>query len=54
MAWTEENGKVILEKGLHKIKVVYYDAGGENGLTVSYNLSGQKEIPVPASILLHE
>ncbi len=49
----EKSGKAILEKGLHKIKLVYFDSAGENGLIVSYNLSGQNKTEVPASILFH-
>ena len=49
----EKSDKAFLEKGLHKIKVVYYDAGGDNGLGVSYNLNGENKIPVPANILFH-
>ena len=49
----ERSDKAYLEKGLHKIKVVYYDAGGGNGLSVSYNLKGENKVPVPANILFY-
>jgi len=49
----EKNEKAVLEKGLHKIKVVYYDSGGDNGLKVSYNLKGQNKMEIPANILFH-
>ncbi len=49
----EKTDKAYLEKGLHKIKVVYYDAGGNNGLSVSYNLKGENKVPVPANILFY-
>jgi len=49
----ERSGKAILEKGLHKIKVIYFDSAGENGLSVSFNISGQNKMEVPASILYH-
>lgn len=49
----EKSGKAVLEKGMHKIKLVYFDSSGENGLRVSYNLKGQDKSEVPGSILLH-
>jgi hypothetical protein len=49
----EKSGKVLLEKGLHKIKVVYFDSAGDNGLIVSFNFNGQSKMEVPASILFH-
>jgi len=49
----EKMDKAILEKGLHKIKLIYYDAGGDNDLKVSFNLSGQNKIEIPATILFH-
>jgi alpha-L-fucosidase len=49
----EKTGKAILEKGMHKIKLVYFDAAGDNGLKVSYHLSGQPKIEIPASALFH-
>ena len=49
----EKNDKAVLEKGFHKIKVIYYDSGGDNGLRVSYNLSGQPKMEIPATMLFH-
>jgi hypothetical protein len=49
----EKNDKAVLEKGLHKIKVVYFDSGGDNGLKVSFNLSGQAKMEIPAAVLFH-
>ena len=49
----EKSDKAVLEKGFHKIKVVYYDSGGDNGLKVSYNLSGQPKMEIPATVLFH-
>lgn len=49
----ERPGKAFLAKGMHKIKVAYYDAGGDNGLNVNYNLQGQNKVKIPAGILFH-
>ena len=49
----ERSDKTFLEKGMHKIKVVYFDAGGDNGLSVSYNFKGENKVPVPPNILFH-
>ena len=49
----EKSGKAVVEKGLHKIKLIYFDSAGDNGLNVSFNLSGQNKMEVPASILFH-
>jgi hypothetical protein len=49
----EKTDKAYLEKGLHKIKVVYYDAGGDNGLKVSYNLQGKSKVEISSSILFY-
>jgi alpha-L-fucosidase len=49
----ERTGKAYLEKGMHKIKLLYYDSGGENGLSVSFNIAGENKMPIPAVILFH-
>ncbi len=49
----EKTDKAFLDKGMHKIKVVYYDAGGNNGLIVSYNLKEQRKIVIPVTVLYH-
>ncbi len=49
----EKNDKVVLEKGLHRIKVIYFDSAGDNGLKVSYNLSRQPKMEIPATVLFH-
>jgi alpha-L-fucosidase len=49
----EKSGKAVVEKGLHKIKLIYFDSAGDNGLTVSFNLSGQNKMEVPSGILFH-
>jgi len=49
----EREGKAHLEKGMHKIKLMYYDSSGDNGLNVHFNITGQKKMPIPAAILFH-
>lgn len=49
----EKSDKAFLEKGMHKIKLVYYDAAGDNGLHVSYNLKGQNKTGIPDNIIQH-
>jgi alpha-L-fucosidase len=50
---TEAPGRAALRKGYHKIKVVYFDAGGGNELKVSWqNSKGSKEA-IPANVLFH-
>ena len=49
----EKEGKCLLEKGYHKVKLMYFDNGGGNSLLFSYNLMGQKKMEVPASVLYH-
>lgn len=49
----EKSGKAVLKKGFHKIRVVYFDSGGDNDLKVlmQQDEGGKKELP--ASILFH-
>ncbi len=49
----EKEGKCLLEKGYHTIKLMYYDAGGGNNLLLSYHPLGQTKTEVPASVLYH-
>ncbi len=49
----EKEGNCLLEKGYHKIKLLYFDSGGSNNLLFSYNQLGQKKTEVPASVLYH-
>jgi len=50
---TEKEGRCLLEKGYHRIQVVYFDNGGDNSLSVSYQPFGQKKMEIPASVLYH-
>ncbi|RFM28484.1 alpha-L-fucosidase [Deminuibacter soli] len=49
----EATGKIALKKGYHAIKVLYYDAGGDNELNVFIQAQGQSKIPLPNSLLYH-
>jgi alpha-L-fucosidase len=49
----ERSDKVYLAKGYHAIKVQYFDAGGNNGLSVSYNLQGKNKMEIPGNLLFH-
>jgi alpha-L-fucosidase len=49
----EKSGKAFLRKGLHKIKVQYFDSGGGNELRVHIQPEGGRKVEVPASILFH-
>ena len=41
---TEKSGMVPLRKGLHKISVKYFDAGGDQRLQVSFGLKGKQSV----------
>ena len=49
----EKEGKCLLAKGYHKIKLMYFDSGGGNNLLFSFHPLGQKKTEVPASVLYH-
>ncbi len=49
----EKEGKCLLEKGFHKIRLQYFDSGGGNNLLLSFQQLGQKKMEVPATILFH-
>lgn len=49
----EKEGKCLLEKGYHKIRLMYFDSGGSNNLLFSYHPLGRNKIEVPASVLYH-
>ncbi|HEX5554439.1 MAG TPA: alpha-L-fucosidase [Chitinophagaceae bacterium] len=50
----EASGKVALKKGYHKIKVRYFDSGGDNSLRVGMQAEGGKKAPLSASLLYHQ
>jgi hypothetical protein len=49
----EKNGKAGLKKGYHKIRVIYYDAGGDNELKVLIQAEEGVKAEIPASLLFH-
>jgi hypothetical protein len=49
----EKSGRAVLKKGFHKIKILYYDSGGDNGLKVSVQFGNGNKEEVPANILFH-
>jgi len=50
---TEASGRVALKKGFHKIKVIYFDAGGRNELKVSWQNSTENKEMIPADVLFY-
>ena len=49
----EREGRAALRRGLHTIRVVYFDSGGDNALKVSMQAEGGKKIELPATRLFH-
>ncbi len=49
----EKTDKAVLEKGMHKIKLIYFDSGGGNSLKVSLQKEGGSKEELPASLLFH-
>ncbi len=49
----EKEGKCLLEKGFHKIKLLYYDSGGGNHLDWGYSAIGEKKKAIPENLLFH-
>ena len=49
----EKSGKAALKKGLHKIKVLYFDSGGGNSLKVSMQKEGGAKMEIPKELLFH-
>ena len=50
---TEKHGRVVLKKGFHKIKVLYFDGAGNNSLNVSLQPDGGLKTIISSSILFH-
>ncbi len=49
----EKTDKAVLEKGMHKIKLIYFDSGGGNSLKVSMHKEGENKAELPSSLLFH-
>ncbi len=51
--FVEKESGCLLVKGYHKIKLIYFDNGGDNNLQLSFGRLGQTRSIVPASMLFH-
>jgi hexosaminidase len=49
----EKEGRAALKKGYHRLKVVYFDSGGDNNLKILMQPVGGKKEELPSSILYH-
>ncbi len=49
----EKGGQVALEKGLHPLRLDFFDAGGGYRLELKYSIGKEKAQPVPSAWLLH-
>ena len=49
----KQTGNAALKKGFHKIKVLYFDSGGNNHLSVFIQQEGGKKQEIPQAILFH-
>ena len=50
----EKNGVIALSKGIHKIKVTYFEATGSNDLKVRYEGPGITFKAIPDSVLFYK
>ena len=50
----EASGSVALEKGMHRIKLVFFQGGGGQGLEVGYAGPGVERQDIPAKVLYRE
>lgn len=46
----ERSGKALLAKGFHKIRILYFDSGGGNGLKTAFSATGQSKKSLAAFI----
>ena len=49
----EKSGKALLAMGYHKIKIIYFDSGGGNGLNVHYRTEAGEKKEIPAEMMWH-
>jgi len=49
----EKSGRAALKKGFHKLRVVYFDSGGENDLKVFIQPSGGIKTEISSDVLFH-
>ncbi len=50
----EKEGKIALKKGFHKIRVRYFDGGGNNSLKVALKQDKGSKKAIPAGMLFHQ
>ncbi len=50
---TEKNGKAALRKGFHSIKILYFDSGGGNSLSLKSQIEGGQKAEVTKEMLWH-
>ncbi len=49
----EQRGRAGLKRGYHKIRIVYFDSGGDNELKVMMQQDGGIKTEIPAGMLFH-
>jgi len=49
----ERSGKALLAPGYHKIKLIYFDSGGGNGLKVQYRMEGGEKKEWEGEMMWH-
>jgi Chitobiase/beta-hexosaminidase C-terminal domain/PA14 domain/Alpha-L-fucosidase C-terminal domain len=49
----EKSGKALLAMGFHKIKIIYFDSGGGNGLKVHFSAEGREKKELASEMLWH-
>ncbi len=49
----EKSGKALLAMGYHKIKIIYFDSGGGNGLRVQFRTEGGEKKELASEMLWH-
>ncbi|MEI8109641.1 MAG: alpha-L-fucosidase [Chitinophagia bacterium] len=49
----EKSGRCILEKGYHRFRILYFDSGGGNDLSVSFQPFGLPKKPIDPALLFH-
>jgi hexosaminidase len=49
----EKSGRAALKKGFHRLRVVYFDSGGDNDLKVFIQPSGGIKTEISSDVLFH-
>ena len=50
----EEGGQILLKKGMHPIRVVFFEEGGVQSLVVSYEGPDISKKAIPSSVLFYQ